>query len=167
MPYQLWISSASTFTHGQIDVELRLVSIASGKDIREPVVKTNVIIEPNGTTEILQGHIDPDAEACVLAAKLIVNGMCVSRHVDWPQPFKYLSFADRGVQVRFSPDSDGRELLVTAQRPTKGLVFEERDDISLSDSALDVIPGDEQIVRVNGLAGAQVLPSWRYLGQAE
>ena len=166
--YALWICNNSALSIRQAEVELRFVSILSGRDIKEHIYKKDITITPNGTTEVFGGNVDIDEESHVLAAKLWIAGSCVSRDVDWPQPLKYVSFSKRrGVEVKASFDSKGGHLLVSAQRPTKGLVFEERDGVVLSDSALDVIPGDKQIVDVKGLAADDTPLGWRFLGQGE
>ncbi len=54
---------------------------------------------------------------------------------------------------------------VTAKKPTKGLVFEEREGVWVGDSCLDVVPGDEQVVLVEGLADGDKALGWMYLGQ--
>jgi len=96
----------------------------------------------------------------VLAARIWVQGELVSRDVDWPQPLKYLDFNDRDVEVTLSGDS----MRVKAGKPTKGLVFEEREGVLLNDSALDVVPGDEQTITVKGLGMRDKALGWTYLG---
>ena len=157
--FELWVVSGR-LEEVVATVELRFVSIATGRDIKEAVVRKDVKVMPNGTTDILEGTIDNfKEEPHVLAARVFVDGKFVARDVDWPQPLKYLSFEDRGVEVK----AEGDTLAVSAKRPTKGLVFEERDGVLLSDSALDVVPGDEQLVTVKRLGGREPL-TWRYLG---
>ena len=158
--YECWVAS-SKVADVVADVEIRFISIASGTDVKERVVKENVRILANGTTQILRGIIDNvGEEPHVVAARLWIEKQVVARDVDWPQPFKYLDFGNRGVHVA----QEGHELRVTAARPTKGLVVEERDGVCLSDSALDVVPGDEQIVRVDGLGNNGKRLGWTYLG---
>jgi beta-mannosidase len=122
----------------------------------------DVKIVANGTTEIFKGTIDnTKEEAHVLAARIWVDGKIVSRDTDWPQPLKYLDFSDRGVEVT----PQGNEIKIKAARPTKGLVFEERQRILVDDSAIDVVPGDEQTVRVKGLGKNDEALKWMYLGK--
>ena len=143
-------------------VELRYISIKSGKAIKDPIIKKDFKIVPNGTTNLLDGIIDNvKEEQHVLAARLFVDGKVVARDMDWPQPFKYLSFEDRGLEVLFDGHSSIR---VKAKKPVKGLVFEEREGILLSDSGLDVAPGDEQVVTVKHFRSGDEPLSWRYLG---
>lgn len=145
-------------------VELRYVSIESGQDINQAVTE-DISINANGTTNVLSGVVDNVAhEPYVPAARIFVDGRLVSRDTDWPQPYKYLSFTDRGVEVH-QPHNSEKEgtIRVKTKRPTKGLVFEERYGVRLSDSAIDVIPGDEQVIQVSGLTGSTPL-GYRYLG---
>ena len=143
-------------------MELRWISVATGKDIQSKTVWKDVSIVPNGTTEIFKGTIDnTKTEPHVLAARIWVDGRLVSRDVDWPQPLKYLDFHDRGVEVV----PEGNEIRIRAQRPTKGLVFEERQGVLSEDSAIDVVPGDEQVVKVRGLGKDDRPLSWTYLGK--
>ena len=93
------------------------------------------------------------------------GGKVVARDVDWPQPLKYLSFDDRGLTV--TPSADGKFISVKTQKPVKGLVFEEREGVLLTDSAIDAVPGDEQIVGINGLKVGDAALRWTFLGRDE
>ncbi|KAK4985622.1 hypothetical protein LTR66_008112 [Elasticomyces elasticus] len=158
--YVLWVAS-SKLTELTATVELRYISIANGKDIKERVTHKDVRIVPNGTTEVMEGTINNTTEEPhVLAARIWVDGELTARDTDWPQPLKYLDFDDRGVEVL----RDGDKITVTAKKPTKGLVFEEREGVLLDDSALDVVPGDEQIVTVRGLGPHDQALKWTFLG---
>ena len=171
--YELWVVS-SRLESVKAMVELRFVSIGSGRDIKDPV-KKEVKVVANGTTDVLAGTIDNVAEEPhVLAARVFVGGEFVARDVDWPQPLKYLSFEERGVKVEKASkgedkqaDGEGDILVVTAQKPTKGLVFEEREGVLVSDSALDVVPGDEVKVKVRGLEEGERELGWTYLGKED
>lgn len=161
--FSVWVAS-SALAELTATVELRFISIASGKEIKDAILKEDITLTANGTTEVLNGTIDNICEEPhVLAARIWVDGALVSRDVDWPQPLKYLSFEHRGVEVEPSPG--GGSIKVRAAKPTKGLVFEEREGVLISDSALDVVPGDEQIVTVSGLCPNDKALGWRYLGQ--
>ena len=158
--YDCWVAS---FRQQDIEatVELRYISVATGKDIKEKVVKKGVKIAANGTTEILKGTIDnAKEEPHVLAARIWIDGELVSRDVDWPQPLKYLDFSNRGVEILPS----GNRITVRAERPTKGLVFEEREGVLVNDSAIDIVPGDEQVITVRGLGPRDRALKWTYLG---
>ncbi|KAF2657623.1 glycoside hydrolase family 2 protein [Lophiostoma macrostomum CBS 122681] len=160
--YEVWVASSQpTETTGT--VELRFISVATGKEIKDAVVKKDIKIVANGTTDVLSGSLDNvNEEPHVLAARIWIDGEVVSRDVDWPQPLKYLSFEDRDVQVQRS----GSSIHVKADKPTKGLVFEERSGVLVNDSAIDVVPGDEQVISVRGLAADAAPLKWTYLGES-
>ncbi|CRL19266.1 Glycoside hydrolase family 2, immunoglobulin-like beta-sandwich [Penicillium camemberti] len=167
-PYQVWVaSSRQAVVKGT--VELRFLSVETGKDLSAPAIFGNVPIAANGTTDITSGIIDHviEPEPHVLAARLWIDGQIVSRDVDWPQPLKYLDFPDRGLEVRPQPGaSAGKQLLViSSQKPVKCLVFEERQNVRISDSAIDIVPGDEQVVEITGLSDNDPPLGYRYLGQ--
>ncbi|RJE26160.1 hypothetical protein PHISCL_01510 [Aspergillus sclerotialis] len=147
----------------EAQVELRFVAISTGDDIKPSVSKTMQLVA-NGTTEVINGVIDNVKEMPhVLAARIHVDGQVIARDVDWPQPYKYLSFSDRGVTVCQDLDGEKGTIHLSCKRPTKGLVFEERDGVVLSDSAIDLVPGDGQVVRVSGVKSTIPL-RYMYLG---
>jgi beta-mannosidase len=172
--FELWVvSSLQEEIEGL--VELKFISIATGLEVRDRIVHEKVRLASNGTTNIiLDGIIDhiKYSEPHVLAARLWVDGRLVARDVDWPQPFKYLDFSDRGIDVREIEQSSSvdngrgqRQVAISARKPVKCLVFEERDGVIVSDSAIDIVPGDDQIVEIDGLKAGDSLLRWKYLGQ--
>lgn len=157
--YECWIASSKTV---KVDatVEIRYISIASGKDIKKAHVKKGIEVTANGTTNVLDGVIDNEKEEPhVLAARIWIDGELVARDCDWPQPLKYLGFEDRSVKVV----QEKNRIVVTADKPTKGLVFEEREGVVISDSGIDVVPGDEQVVTVSKELDQPL--KWRFYGQ--
>jgi beta-mannosidase len=159
--YEVWVASQRQ-TDISATVELRFISIESGKDIKDKVVKENINLVQNGTTDVLSGTIDNrNEEPHVLAVRIWIDGIVVSRDVDWPQPLKYLDFNDRGLEVT----PQGETITVRALKPTKGLVFEERSGVLLHDSAIDVVPGDEQTIRVKGMRKQDQPLKWTFLGK--
>lgn len=159
--WELYLVS-NKLTEVEATVELRFISVKTGKEVKEAFIKKNVTIVANGTTNITSGTIDNiKEEPHVLSARLLVDGKVVARDMDWPQPLKYLSFEDRGIKVEFDGES---KIHVTTEKPVKGLVFEEREGVLISDSAIDVAPGDEQIIKVRHFKKGDEPLSWRYLG---
>ncbi|PNS18237.1 hypothetical protein CAC42_7606 [Sphaceloma murrayae] len=159
--WECWVASVRREEEVKAKVEIRFISIESGREIKDRFEK-EVSLVANGTTEVTSGVIDNTAEEPhVLAARIWVDGQLVARDVDWPQPLKYLDFEDRGVEVQATQG----KMTVTARRPTKGLVFEEREGVLVDDSALDVVPGDEQVITVKGLKPGDRALHWRYYGQ--
>jgi beta-mannosidase len=159
--YEVWVAS-QRLDDILATVELRFISVNTGKEIKDKVVKRDIKLVPNGTTDVFTGSIDNrNEEPHVLAARIWIDGKIVSRDTDWPQPLKYLSFEDRGLEVIPQGDS----IVVRAKKPTKGLVFEERSGVLVHDSAIDVVPGDEQIIKVKGLRKQDDPLKWTFLGK--
>ena len=157
----MWVVS-SKLEDIEATIEIRYISVKTGKDINDAVIHKDLKITANGTTNIMTGVIDNTKdEPHVLAARLFIDGKVVARDMDWPQPLKYLSFEDRGLEVTYENESTIR---VTAEKPVKGLVFEEREGVILSDSGLDIAPGDEQVIKVKHLRQGDEPLSWRFLG---
>jgi beta-mannosidase len=172
--FELWAVSSIQVEVNAL-VELKFISIDSGLEVRNRIVHENIRLAPNGTTNIiLDGVINHTefSEPHVLAARLWVDGRLVARDVDWPQPLKYLDLSDRGIKVheteQDSSSSSGkgqRSITISTLKPVKCLVFEERDGVTISDSALDIVPGDDQIIKVEGLKPGDKSLKWKYLGQ--
>ncbi|KAK6351054.1 hypothetical protein TWF718_004228 [Orbilia javanica] len=171
--WESWVTS-SKLEGVRGKVEVRFISISTGKDLAEPLVQEDLEIVPNGTTDkVFTGEVDNvEKEPHVLSITLWVDGKVVARDVDWPQPLKYHSFEDRGLNIRFDlPEkADGKKrdaqgkIVITVEKPLKGLVWEERTGVRVSDSAIDVVPGEEVVVDVFGLLKGEKELSWRYLG---
>ena len=163
LTWEVWGVSSRLET-ATVDVEVRFWGVESGEEIKERFIQQGVQLAANGTTNIARGMINNEKEVPhVLAVKMWMDGVVVARDMDWPQPLKYLPFPKRNVNVRVR----GEEMHVSAERPVKGLVFEERKGCSLSDSALDLAPEDVQVVKVGGLHNGDAPLRWTYLGAGE
>ncbi|KAJ5481149.1 Beta-mannosidase B [Penicillium diatomitis] len=164
--YELWVSSNSP-EPVRGSVELRFLSVNTGRDIRTPILRENIPLTANGTTNIItDGLLDhiAEPEPHVLAARLWVDQKVVARDVDWPQPFKYLNLSDRGLHVQLKRSSSGQATLtVNSRKPVKCLVIEEQEGVRISDNAIDIVPGDEQTIEVSGLGDKPL--KFRFLGQ--
>ena len=161
--WELWVVS-SQLKEVTADVEVKFISVKTGREIKDKVTETGIKITPNGTTNISTGEVDNiGEEAHVLAARIWVDGKLIARDTDWPQPLKYLPFPERNVKVKV----EGSRLRVSADRPVKCLVFEEREGCHLSDSAIDIVPGDEQVITVRGLKAEDEPLDWTFLGANE
>jgi beta-mannosidase len=59
--------------------------------------------------------------------------------------------------------SDGDSVVLSAQKPIKGIILDvEGEDVKWSDQAIDLVPGDPQIVKAVGLKGRDI--KVRFLG---
>ena len=81
-----------------------------------------------------------------------------------PEPFKFIRFPDvKDLGLKITPDEQGEAIVLSAQRPIKGIVLEvDGEDVKWGDQALDLVPGDPQTVKVIGLKGRPVTA--RFLG---
>lgn len=173
--WELWAVS-SKMESVTADLEVRFISVKTGQEIKEKIVKKGIKLSPNGSTDIAMGEVDnTKEEPHVLAARLWVDGELVARDTDWPQPLKYLAFPDRNVSINFTKstiktaghDETASEMHIKVDRPVKCLVFEEREGCHLSDSALDLVPGDPQTVLVQGIKSGDGPLNWTFLGAGE
>lgn len=54
-------------------------------------------------------------------------------------------------------------MILSCKKPIKGIILDvEGEDVKWSDQAIDLVPGDEQVVKASGLKGRSVKA--RYLG---
>lgn len=130
---------------------------------------------PNQATEFLSSPCpgpppDPNSKttttySVVVAARLIdkETGQILARFTDWPQPYRYLDFPEPGLEV--SIERETSKLTLSVIKPVKGLVLSvqgEGEEVKWSDNALDIMPGDPQVVVAYGLGDRAV--SVAYLG---
>ncbi|KAL5495319.1 hypothetical protein ACEPAI_782 [Sanghuangporus weigelae] len=92
----------------------------------------------------------------VVGVKLLdaQSGEVLSRAADWPQPYRYYSPPDPGLNIVVQ----GEMITVSAQRPVKGLVFSvrEEENVRWSDNEVDIMPGDPQVIKATGLHGKKL-----------
>ncbi|TFK38913.1 glycoside hydrolase [Crucibulum laeve] len=132
---------------------------------------------PNQSTELLsfpcpapeKTGLEHPSCTVVANATLIDDdmGKVLARYTDWPQPYKFLEFPDPGLKVELHVGEEGDKLVITVERPVKGLFFSiaesDGEEPKWSDNALDVVPNDTQTVMVRGLNGRKVFAA--YLGK--
>jgi len=70
-----------------------------------------------------------------------------------------LTFPDPGLKV----DVQGDTVRLSCSKPIKGVVVDvEEGEVEWDDQAVDMFPGDEQVLTAKGLAGRKV--TYRYIG---
>jgi beta-mannosidase len=81
-----------------------------------------------------------------------------------PEPFKYLHFPEvKDLGLEIMPVEDGESVKLSTQHPIKGIVLDvEGQEVKWGDQAIDLVPGDPQIVKAIGLRGRTVKA--RFLG---
>ncbi|THH31326.1 hypothetical protein EUX98_g2891 [Antrodiella citrinella] len=134
-----------------------------------------VVLAPNASTELWKGELpgqsvrtklSDEVKTIVVSARLldVQTKKVLGRYSNWPEPFKFIIFPDEakvGLSVRVG--SDGESVELSAQKPIKGIVLDvEGEDVQWSDQAIDLVPGDPQVIKAVGLKGRAVKA--RYLG---
>jgi len=133
-----------------------------------------VILAPNSSTELWKGPVPGQPtrakksgapRVIIVSARLLDEKKEVlGRYCNWPEPFKFINFPSvETVGLQAINGLDGESVLLTTKKPVKGIVLDvEGDDVKWSDQAIDLVPGDEQVVKALGLKGREV--KLRYLG---
>jgi len=127
----------------------------------------------------------------ILSARLVDReGAVISRNANWPEPYKFIHFPpveEIGLDLKLETTTvenaettcmtknvilplaknkfeDVRQITLSSRLPVKGIVLDAdgEADVWWSDQAIDLIPGDEQVVFAWGLNGR--VPKARYLG---
>lgn len=168
--FDLWVVSSRS-KPVQVEIAVRFISVRTGKDVQSPLKLGTIIAQANSTTEILKEHAvvvgDPKLndttqpfdlvkyDPYVIHAVVKVGDEIIATDTSWPQPLKYLDFANRDVEFKAL---SATKLAIFANRPVKGLVFEETRTTKLSDNGFDLVPGEDKVVYVTGVS----LDSLRY-----
>jgi len=169
--HDVWIAN-STLQEVEGVVTVRYISIKTGEEIGTRASAT-VQVAANGTTNVLVDHVaqinhvqhpnepfdSSKADPFVIHATLTINGEYAASDIAWPEPIKYLSFSDPGVQLRYSEDK--KTISVSAAKPVKGFVFAENPRSHLSDNGFDLVPGETRDVQVEGFPATAL--TWRYI----
>lgn len=129
----------------------------------------HVTLNANSSTEIWKGDVPgqpvrtTDAQVplpIVVQARLLdEDDNVLARYSNWPEPWKYLIFPDPKLEI----STEGEEVTLKCAKPIKGLILDvEGEDCDWSDQAIDLFPGDVQVVTAKGLKGRKVTA--RYIG---
>jgi beta-mannosidase len=152
-----------------LDATLRLTAwdIETGTEVPLPAeaATRSVRLKPNQSNELAKLDI-PSATQTVVAARLVsAGGGTLARWVSWPEPLKLVRFKPGlTVSVRVESSSAGDVVVLRADAPAKGVVvsvpIEEGEDAEFADNFVDVVPGEEIRIGVEGLAGRGVQARW-------
>lgn len=137
-------------------------------------ISVDVVLISNSSTELFSDQLlgqptrtklSEIPRAIIVSARLLDEaGVVLGRLSNWPEPYKFIHFPpvkDLGLSITIG--SDGESVELAAQMPVKGIVLDvEGDNIKWGDQAIDLFPGDPQIVKAIGLRGREVKA--RFLG---
>ena len=138
---------------------------------------------PNQSTELVSMRVPgppmpqnvnavDSSHSVVVGARLLAadSGEVLARYADWPQPFRLIDFPDPKLDVKV----EGEKVTVAVEKPAKGVFFTvdeegegvlgKPEEVRWSDNALDVFPGDPQVLEVRGLAGKRAKLRVAYMG---
>ncbi|KAI0005036.1 glycoside hydrolase family 2 protein [Russula compacta] len=135
----------------------------------------NVTLAPNASTELWRGQVPGQPvrtresqvpNPIVVSARLLDEdrSIVLGRYSNWPEPFKYIHFPDvKDLGLKITSIGDGESVELSAQRPIKGIILEVKgEEVKWGDQAIDLVPGDPQIVKAIGLKSREVKA--RFLG---
>ncbi|KAG9093429.1 hypothetical protein FRC06_011531 [Ceratobasidium sp. 370] len=173
---EMW-GTNSTLEPAKAALEIRSFDVEDGGKLID-TQKLDVTLAPNASTELWKGGLpgegkrtrdsDPQKVIVVQARLLGANGTVLARYSNWPEPFKFIHFPPpEQVELRISTSKgeSSEDTLVTLSTsiPIKGIILDvDGDEAKWSDQAIDLAPGDDQVVVVKGLKGRPVKA--RYLG---
>jgi len=134
----------------------------------------DIVLEANSSTELFSGPLPglpirtklSEVPRVIIASARLLDGSgaVLGRYSNWPEPFKFIKFpsiADLGLVVQTG--DDGESVFLSTRKPIKGIVLDaEGEDVKWSDQAIDLVPGDPQIIQAPGLNGRDV--KVRFLG---
>jgi len=152
----------STLSSYDFPLTLQLFSIQSGKLLSETEIRAALL--PNQSTNVLDkfdiSKFDFSDVVASVSYRHPISGAMLRSSADWPQPLKYISFADR--EVEYSVNE--KTIFIRAQRPTKGVILDvERDDdegIVWSDNGFDIMPREDLVIHAQGISGRKVVVNW-------
>ncbi|GCE26059.1 beta-mannosidase [Dictyobacter alpinus] len=126
-----------------LELELRTVNL-QGELLSEQ--SKSVVLPANRSTELdLIQH--PQNDEVVLQARLLKDGVVLSRATLWNEPYKYLTLSDPELSIE---RIDATTVSISATRPVKGVWLDAGPNLKWSDNMLDIIPGDTQTIVIQG-----------------
>lgn len=160
----------STVDNVHCVVDIHVFDIESGSEVPDLHVTLDTTLAANSSTEIIEEYNLPSdlATSCVVSISLCdkESQKPISRTYSWPEPFKFLYFPERSIQVRRS-GLRNETLQITADKPIRGMVLRvEGRDIEWSDNCFDLCPGESQNVVASDICDQDVVRI-RYYGQKE
>ena len=162
----IWAVNGRT-TAQDATLHLTAWDIETGSEVALPAdeAKRSVRLKPNQSNELAKLDI-PNAAHTVVAARLVSEeGEQLARWVSWPEPLKFVRFKEKlSVSTTVESSSAGDVVVLKADAPVKGVVIsvpiEEGEDAVFADNFVDLVPGEEIRIAVEGLAGRKVQARW-------
>ncbi|RPA93439.1 glycoside hydrolase [Choiromyces venosus 120613-1] len=140
-------------------------NIESGEavSISQSTEPASATIKPNRTAELVAVDVPFPSTTVVSALLHSQTGELLARCVSWPDPLKFVTFS-KDPQVLITVKDGRGEVVVKCGKPVKGLVLqvplEEGEDAAWGDDCIDLVPGEEVCVTVQGLARRRIEGRW-------
>ncbi|EJD48522.1 glycoside hydrolase family 2 protein [Auricularia subglabra TFB-10046 SS5] len=181
-PVTVGVKRTTTGDDAQIEIwgsNLRLDSVDGKLDVRlfdlsDPGFSVgweeDVILGPNASKELWANKLvggERSPETTVVSARIISrDGRVLARASNWPEPYKDISFPTvSSLALKARVGADGETVTLSTEVPVKGIVLDvagRSGEVRWSDQAIDLVPGDNQVLRGVGLAGREI--KLRFLG---
>ncbi|HEX2619381.1 MAG TPA: glycoside hydrolase family 2 protein, partial [Phototrophicaceae bacterium] len=143
---EVWIAN-NTLVPVTGELEIQILTLSG--DCVDTRTQTLTLAE-NTVTEIGAFSV---ASGELISAGLITDGQVIARGVSWADLPKYASYPDPGLKLTWL---DAGRVQLEVERPARGVVLQTSAAVKLSDNMLDLMPGDPQIIEVEGLDGAEI-----------
>ncbi|PON28027.1 beta-mannosidase [Trichoderma gamsii] len=165
----VWASNC-TVSEAKLTVTTVFYSVLDGKLLASE--SEEVALPPNRSIELRKLKFEEDKwgvkqESVVVATKLTKDGAVLARYINFPQPLRHLDLtatevtvtkkdvnvSDKSFKLAVSVKNGvakGVELMIDSVDPDVA------DSFTFSDNALDLVPGEEQIVIVTAVADAKI-----------
>lgn len=134
---------ASNFSLSRIlgIVKCLLFNVNTGSVITQ--VSQAAIVPANGSLSLLHLKLGNSPETVLQSILYGLDGKIISRSYDWPQPLKHVQFS-KDIFLQYQVYNDC--LLITTNRPVKGVQITTRDEVILEDNGFDLCPGDARLI---------------------
>ncbi|KAF8192560.1 glycoside hydrolase family 2 protein [Pholiota molesta] len=132
-----------------------------------------VVLAANSSTELYKGDVPGQPirtkssdvpKTIVISARILDGNSVLGRYSNWPEPFKYIHFPPvEEIGLEAEVGQDGESVTLSTKKPIKGIVLDvDGDEVKWSDQAIDLVPGDPQVIKAVGLRGREI--KLRFLG---
>ncbi|RLV86522.1 Beta-mannosidase B [Meyerozyma sp. JA9] len=141
-------------------LKVDIYNVTSGEKV-ESLDDRAIVLKQNQTTELVSRHsLEYDFPVVVYSRFVSEDGSILGSAADWPQPLKYLKFNDRKVSFKVEEN----RIVLSANKPVKGVEVILSNDLFLEDNGFDIFPGDDKVVGVQGIRKEDVR-CIRYYGE--
>ncbi|KAL1898366.1 hypothetical protein Cpir12675_001911 [Ceratocystis pirilliformis] len=163
---QVWACNLA-LEHAEVDLEVKGIHVETGAELFKPVRIGSMVLRRNRSTELLALDIEvqqsEDANSTIVAVYLQQDGKRVARHINWPEPLKYLHL-QQPKDLRVTLSADYKSVVVSADVPVKGVALECEDEgVVFEDNCIDVVPDEKVVLGLHGATASTIITA-RYLG---